>query len=159
MVFSVQSRCYPLWFSTLGDMQRQWTLLRGNEDENFTLDQWRCIINDIINEDIHNRYGIQPIVEKMWGRCLRWYAYIIRTDENSVVKFDLNVEVNGKRPTARSKQRWLDMLGGNLRASRLHLEQVVLREKWLNRPRWADPATKHIINQGYIGEPRNQRIS
>lgn len=57
-------------------------------------------------------------------RRLRWYAHIIHANENSLEKSGLYIELKGKRRKGRPKQRWLDKMDGNLKASRLHPDQV-----------------------------------
>ncbi|CAD7076713.1 unnamed protein product [Hermetia illucens] len=86
-------------------------------------------LDHIRNEDIRDRYGVAPIVEKLRERHLRWYGQAIRANENSLAKIGLNIEVDGKRPKGRPKQRWLDTLDGDLKASRLHPDQAFDRAK------------------------------
>lgn len=76
-----------------------------------------------------------PFLEKLRERYFRWYIHVIGTDGNSLAKIGLSIEVAGKRPKARPRQRWFDMLDDNLRASRLHQGQAYERGKWRNRPR------------------------
>lgn len=41
----------------------------------------------------------------------------IPTDENLLIKVNLNIEVELKEPKGRSKRQWLDILDGDLRVS------------------------------------------
>ncbi|XGW11069.1 hypothetical protein V3C99_012515, partial [Haemonchus contortus] len=46
---------------------------------------------------------------------LRWYGHVLRADEGSVRKIGLNLDVSGRRPRGRPKQRWLDTLHEDLK--------------------------------------------
>jgi hypothetical protein len=94
------------------------------------------------NDDIRDRYGVAPITEKMREARLRWYGHALRSDDDSLAKTGLNIDIAGKRPKGRPKQRWLDTLHADLQAARLHPDQAFDREKWRTRSRRADPATK-----------------
>lgn len=56
--------------------------------------------------------GVVPIAEKLYERRLWWYGNVIRANENSFVKVDLNIEVDSGQPKGRPKQQWLDSLDG-----------------------------------------------
>ena len=124
-----------------------WPTIRDNERRLVVMEtkmlRWTSGVtrlDHIRNEDIRDRYGVAPIVEKLRERRLRWYGHAIRANENSLAKIGLNIEVDGKRPKGRPKQRWLDTLDGDLKASRLHPDQAFDRAKWRSRSRRADPA-------------------
>ncbi|VDO55744.1 unnamed protein product, partial [Haemonchus placei] len=67
------------------------------------------------NDAISERFGVAPIVDKMREARLRWYGHVLRAKDNSVRKIGLNLEVSGKRPRGRQKQRWLDTLHETLK--------------------------------------------
>ena len=94
------------------------------------------------NDDIRQRYGVAPITEKLREARLRWYGHVLRADDNSLAQIGLNIDIPGKRPKGRPRQRWLDTLHADLQAARLHPDQAFDREKWRTRSRRADPATK-----------------
>ncbi|RCN49909.1 hypothetical protein ANCCAN_03944 [Ancylostoma caninum] len=56
------------------------------------------------------------------------------------VGFDL--EVSGKRPKGRPKQRWLDTLHADLKLAGIHPDQARDRAKWRQQTSKADPDTK-----------------
>lgn len=61
---------------------------------------------------------------------LPWNCYVIRANENSLVKVYLNIEVNFKRPKGRRRQRWLHTLDSNFEASQLNPDQAYNWAKW-----------------------------
>lgn len=62
-------------------------------------------------------------MEKLWEKCLQWYGREIRV-EDSLIKINLNIEVDGELLEDWPKQKWLDTLDGDLKASRLHPDQA-----------------------------------
>nr|CDJ86575.1 RNA-directed DNA polymerase (reverse transcriptase) domain containing protein [Haemonchus contortus] len=99
-------------------------------------------LDRISNDAIRERFGIAPIVDKMREARLRWYGHTLRAKNDSVRKISLNLDVSGKRPRGRPKQRWLDTLHEDLKAVNIHPDQAFNREKWRQHIRKADPAYK-----------------
>ncbi|VDP07376.1 unnamed protein product [Heligmosomoides polygyrus] len=63
-------------------------------------------LDRIRNEAIRQKFGVTPIADKMREARLRWYGHVLRGKEDSVRKMGLELEVLGKRPRGRPKQRW-----------------------------------------------------
>ncbi|VDP10957.1 unnamed protein product [Heligmosomoides polygyrus] len=61
--------------------------------------------------------------------------------ELSVRKIGLNLNVIGKRPRGRPKQRWLDTLHTDLKITGVHPDLALDRESWRHNTRIADTAT------------------
>ncbi|VDO29640.1 unnamed protein product [Heligmosomoides polygyrus] len=59
----------------------------------------------IRNDTIRLRFGVAPIAEKLREARLRWYGHVLRANDDTVRKIGLNLEVPGKRPRGRPKQR------------------------------------------------------
>ncbi|VDP39796.1 unnamed protein product [Heligmosomoides polygyrus] len=59
----------------------------------------------IRNDAIRQKFGVAPIADKMREARLRWYGHVLRGKEDSVRKIGLELEVAGKRPRGRPKQR------------------------------------------------------
>nr|CDJ93337.1 endonuclease-reverse transcriptase HmRTE-e01 [Haemonchus contortus] len=97
-------------------------------------------LDRISNDAIRERFGVAPIVDKMREARLRWYGHVLRADEGSVRKIGLNLDVSGRRPRGRPKQRWLDTLHEDLKTVNIHPDQAFNREKWRQHIRKADPA-------------------
>ena len=43
---------------------------------------------------------------KQTNNGIRWYGHVLKTDDNSVLRVALNLEVNGKRKRGRVKKSW-----------------------------------------------------
>ncbi|EYC37915.1 hypothetical protein Y032_0757g2097 [Ancylostoma ceylanicum] len=69
----------------------------------------------IRNEKIRERFGIAPIADKLREIRLRWYGHVLRANEDTICKEGLDLEVPGKLPEGRPKQRWLDTLHADLK--------------------------------------------
>ncbi|VDP25219.1 unnamed protein product [Heligmosomoides polygyrus] len=67
-------------------------------------------LDRVRNDAIRQRFGVAPIAEKLREACLRWYGHVLRANEDTILKIGQNLEVLGKRPRGRPKQRWLDTL-------------------------------------------------
>lgn len=81
----------------------------------------------IPNAGMHYRYDVAPIVKKMRERPLRQYGHVIRADENSLAKIGLMNKSQWETTKSLPIQRWLDLLNIDLRASRLHPDQIINR--------------------------------
>ena len=99
-------------------------------------------LDRICNEDIRNRFGVAAISDKLRETRLRWYGHVLRAEEGTVRKVGFDLEVSGKRPKGRPKQRWLDTLHADLKLAGIHPDQARDRAKWRQRTSRADPATK-----------------
>jgi hypothetical protein len=98
-------------------------------------------LDHVRNDDIRNRYGIAPIDEKLRESRLRWFGHVLRADDGTIAKTGFNLEVPGKRPKGRPKQRWADTLHNDLKITGLHPDKANDRDYWRQRARRADPAT------------------
>ncbi|VDO80293.1 unnamed protein product [Heligmosomoides polygyrus] len=67
-------------------------------------------LNRVRNDTIRQRIGVAPIADKLREARLRCYGHILRSNDDTVRKIGLNLEVPGKRSRGRPKQRWLDTL-------------------------------------------------
>ncbi|VDO19487.1 unnamed protein product [Heligmosomoides polygyrus] len=97
-----------------------------------------CIRNDAIRQ----KFGVVPIADKMREARLRWYGHALRGKEKSVRKIGLELEVSGKRPRGRPKQRWSDTLHMDMKATGVHPDEAQDQERCRHDTRRADPATK-----------------
>ncbi|EYB87600.1 hypothetical protein Y032_0259g472 [Ancylostoma ceylanicum] len=94
----------------------------------------------ICNEDIRHRFGIATMADKLREARLRWYGHVLRADNATVCKIALNLDVPGKRPKRRPKQRWIDTLYSDLKLAGIHPDQAHDRAKWRQRISKVDPA-------------------
>ncbi|EYB96990.1 hypothetical protein Y032_0144g2447 [Ancylostoma ceylanicum] len=77
--------------------------------------------------------------DKLREARLRWYGHVLRADNATVCNIALNLEVPGKRPKGRPKQRWIDTLRSDLKLADIHTDQSHDRAKWRQRTSKADP--------------------
>ncbi|VDO19382.1 unnamed protein product [Heligmosomoides polygyrus] len=85
----------------------------------------------------------RPEAEKLREARLRWYGHVLCADDDTVRKeIGLNLEVPGKRPRRRPKQRWLDTSHLDLKIAGMHPDQAFDRKNWRHHARRAEPATK-----------------
>lgn len=60
--------------------------------------RWTTDATDHVrNVSIHQRFGVAPIAEKVSETRLRWYCHVLRTNDDTVRKTGLNVDMRGKR--------------------------------------------------------------
>ncbi|VDP34217.1 unnamed protein product [Heligmosomoides polygyrus] len=71
----------------------------------------------IRSDAIQQKFGVAPIAGKMREARLREYGHVLRGKEDSVRKIGLELEVSGKRPRGRPKQRWSDTLHTDMKVT------------------------------------------
>ncbi|EYC44370.1 hypothetical protein Y032_0463g1909 [Ancylostoma ceylanicum] len=99
-------------------------------------------LDRICNQDIRQRFGVVAIDDKLREARLRWFGHVLRAKGDKVCRIGYDLEVPGKRPKGRPKQRWLDTLHADLKLARIHPDQAHDRAIWRQRISKADPATK-----------------
>ncbi|VDP55126.1 unnamed protein product [Heligmosomoides polygyrus] len=99
-------------------------------------------LDHVRNVSVRQRFGVAPIADKLREARLRWYGHVLRADGDTVRKIGLNIDVPGKRPKGRPRQRWLDTLHVDLKEAGIHPDQAFDRAKWRHHTRRADPAAK-----------------
>ncbi|VDP37855.1 unnamed protein product [Heligmosomoides polygyrus] len=111
-----------------------WEPAQRNGDENAALDGW-C-------------HAFGSIADKLREARLRLYGHVLRADGDTVRKIGLNIDVPGKRPKGRPRQRWLDTLHLDLKEAGIHPDQAFHRAKWRHHTRRADTAAKREKAEG-----------
>ncbi|KAL6728321.1 hypothetical protein Aduo_010102 [Ancylostoma duodenale] len=99
-------------------------------------------VDRIRNEKIREWFGIATIADELRETPLRWYGHVLRANKETVCRVGLDLEVPGKRPKGRPKQRWLDTLHADLKHVGTHPDQAHDRAKWRRKIRKADPANE-----------------
>ena len=64
------------------------------------------------------------------SKWVRWYAHVLRRDDDSVLRVALNLEVSGKRKRGRPKKTWKKQVEEK--------EIGFKKEDALNRDQWRD---------------------
>ncbi|VDO23216.1 unnamed protein product [Heligmosomoides polygyrus] len=91
-------------------------------------------LDRVRNESIWQRFGVTPIFEKMFEARLRWYGHVLRAKGDTVRETGLNLDVPGRRPRGRPKQRWLDTLHQDLKMAGLHPDRHLIGRNGANIP-------------------------
>ena len=99
-------------------------------------------LDRVCNSDVRREFGILPISVKMRENRLKWYGHVLRAREDTVRKIAMLLEVPGKRPKGRPKQRWLDTLRVDLKLTSVNPDQAHDRQEWRRRTNVADPAAQ-----------------
>ncbi|EYC11897.1 hypothetical protein Y032_0049g1837 [Ancylostoma ceylanicum] len=55
-------------------------------------------LNRVCIQDIRQGFDTAPMMGKLRKARLRWYGQVLRVDNDSVCKIDVNLTVTGKRP-------------------------------------------------------------
>ncbi|VDP57008.1 unnamed protein product [Heligmosomoides polygyrus] len=74
-------------------------------------------LDRIRNDERRQRFGVAPIAGKLREARLRWYGHVLQASGDTVRKIGLNIDVPGKRPKGRPKQRWLDTMHVDLKVA------------------------------------------
>ncbi|VDO92435.1 unnamed protein product [Heligmosomoides polygyrus] len=77
-------------------------------------------LDRVRNDTIRQRFGVATIADKLQEARLRWLCHASRANDDTICKNGLNLEVTGKRPRRRPKQRWLDTLHLDLKMTGVH---------------------------------------
>ena len=64
---------------------------------------------------------------------VKWYGHVLRRDDNSVLKFALDLEVSGKRKQGRPKKTWKKQVEEEMEKIDLKKEDALNRDKWRDR--------------------------
>ncbi len=95
-----------------------------------------------MNEDVRKTMGVPPIMEKMREARLRWYGHVVRSEEESIAKRALCLNMEGKRPRGRPKKRWMDRMKEDMKHDNVAPDDALDRKEWRAICRKADPALR-----------------
>ena len=70
----------------------------------------RCgqkVVDRKTTEEQMDMLGLKETIDRLaTANGVRWYGYVLRRDDNSVLRVALNLEVSGKRKRGRPKKTW-----------------------------------------------------
>ena len=66
---------------------------------------------------------------------VRWYGYVLRRDDDSVLRVALNLEVSGKRKRGRPRKTWKKEVEEETEKVGLKKEDALRRDKWRDQVR------------------------
>ncbi len=101
------------------------------------------------SEKIRKELGVDDINENVRETQMRWYGYVMRTDEANPVKKVMNMDIEGIRPRGRSSKRWKDNVNKDMEHFQVRAKDTEDRHLWRRKTKEADPAEQ--------GETRHYR--
>ena len=90
----------------------------------------------IRNVDIRERLRQPPVSVKLRKARLKWFGHVERMGDGRQVNRIMNATMEGRRPVGRPRTRWRDVIGRDLGASGLSVEEARLEAR--DRDRWRD---------------------
>ena len=89
----------------------------------------------IKSEDIRKELGVGSIRSKARESRLRWFGHVHRREQESNLRQMMDMEIPGRRPRARPRGRWRDLVNRDMRELRVVPEDADDRNFWRRRIR------------------------
>ncbi|VDP02178.1 unnamed protein product [Heligmosomoides polygyrus] len=102
------------------------------------------------SDAIQQEFSVTPIADKMREARLPWYGYVLHEKEGSVRKIGLELEVSGKRPRGRPKQRWSDTLHTDMKVTGVHARSGKVASQH-QKSRSSDKLKKKKLYCAFVG--------
>ena len=67
---------------------------------------------------------------------LRWFGYVMRREEESVLRVVMKLKMKGNRPRKRPRLMWLEIIDSNLKGKNTSLKEVLETKCFENRKYW-----------------------
>ena len=75
--------------------------------------------------------GLKEIIDRLaTANGVRWYGYVLRWDDDSVLRVALNLVVSGKRKRRQLKKSWKKQVDEGTEKIGLKKEAALNRDKW-----------------------------
>ena len=102
------------------------------------------------------RTGQETAKNVVRKRRMRWYGHVVRMDKERWPHIVNDWKPEGKRPVARPKQRWMDIIEKDLKRAGLTLygittgrNRIRLEELVGDRERWKDITAASMAGRAY----------
>jgi len=95
--------------------------------------RWMCNVkvkDRVQSKELRERLGIDDIVLILQQNRLRWYAHVLREEDNDWVKKCMEYEVEGCRPTVKPKRTWRKVVQKDCQARNLNRENAMDCGRW-----------------------------
>ena len=80
--------------------------------------------------------GLKETIDRLaTANGVRWYGPVLRSDDDSVLRVALNLEMSGKRKRGRPKKTWKKQVEEETEKIGLKKEDALRRDKWRDRVR------------------------
>uniref|UniRef100_W5NFA0 Uncharacterized protein n=1 Tax=Lepisosteus oculatus TaxID=7918 RepID=W5NFA0_LEPOC len=96
-------------------------------------------LDHVMNEEVRKTLNVAPVTEKMRESRLRWYCHVLRSNDTSMAKTALELNVRGLRPCGQPFTRCLDQLKDYMHLAKVTCRDAADHTKWKNRCKQADP--------------------
>ena len=107
--------------------------------------RWMCghtRLDNIKDEVIRNRAGVNEIGDKIRQGRVKWYGHVMRREDEYVGRQAMEMEVKGQRGRGRPKMRWKDNITRDMKEAGLKEGDWKDRRQWRKCNHAADPAQK-----------------
>ena len=75
--------------------------------------------------------GLKETIDQLaTANGVRWYGHVLRRDDNSVLRVDLDFDVSGKRKRGRLKKAWKEQVEEEIGKIGWKKEDALNRDKW-----------------------------
>ena len=95
--------------------------------------RWACghkLRYHVRNDDIRERLKVENITERCRKARLRWFGHVKRRDQEYVGRKTLEMVPPGRRKRGRPKQRWMECINRDMRATGTTKDEVHDRTGW-----------------------------
>ena len=96
-------------------------------------------LDRIKNDYIRDTVKVAEVTKKMQERSLQWYGHVMRREEESVCRRDMNMEVPGKRKRGTHRKRWKDTIKEDILEKNVQVDDTQDRSRWRRFTRSSDP--------------------
>ena len=89
------------------------------------------VVDRKTNEEQIGMLGLKETIDRLaTANGVRWYGHVLRRNDDSVLRVDLDLEVSGKRKRGRLKKTWKNQLKEETERIGLKKEDALNRDKW-----------------------------
>ena len=94
------------------------------------------VVDRKTTEEQMDMLGLKETIDRLATvNGVRWYGHVLRRDDDSVLRFALNLEVSGKRKRGRPKKTWKKQVEEETEKIGLKKEDALRRDNWRYRVR------------------------
>ena len=84
----------------------------------------------ITNEEVRRRSAMENLERRLRKMRLRWFCYVKRRDENSILRRVMELEVEDRRPVGRPKKTWSKVVEDDMKKLNITQDTVEDRKQW-----------------------------
>ena len=84
----------------------------------------------ITNEEVRRKCKVENLEHTLRKTRLRWFDHIKCRDENSTLRREMEMWVEGRRPVGRPKKTWSKVVEKDMRKLNITEDMAVDRKQW-----------------------------